>query len=200
MLLEQKTTKAAQTQAALVSAARRLTGRGGVASVSVKSVCAEANIGRTSYYNYFPDTDALVDALAAETTGELRATFDLLHSDLPRGLMRLTRSIETCLRMAEETPDRALLLTALAGTRQGPDAVLRHEIAEEIAGALAAGDLEMSGEEAWTYGIFLTTSLLACMRATALGDMPRGSVKEVSNALLTGVGMSRQELQRRARN
>lgn len=52
----------ARQRAAIVAVARTLLGRGGVPAVTPGTVARETGLARTSVYQYFPSTDALVTA------------------------------------------------------------------------------------------------------------------------------------------
>ena len=85
---EDLTPKARRTRLALLEAARVELGNRGVAGVTVMAVCERAGIGRTSFYNYFEDTGALVSTVAEEAAKDVKERFDALHSGVPRGRKR----------------------------------------------------------------------------------------------------------------
>lgn len=60
-------------RAALVAASRDLLASGGVGAVTPAGVAARAGLARTSVYQYFPSTDALVAAAVAATFADVHA-------------------------------------------------------------------------------------------------------------------------------
>ena len=81
--LDNLTPKARRTRAALIKAAKSLIGREGTAGVNVMTACAEANVGRTSFYNYFEDIDVLIAAVAFEAAADIKARFDESGIEIP---------------------------------------------------------------------------------------------------------------------
>src|SRR5690554_1905394 len=63
----------AMRRAAIVSAARELLADGGPAAVTPAAVAGRAGLARTSVYQYFPSTDALVAAAVEETFARANA-------------------------------------------------------------------------------------------------------------------------------
>ena len=109
------TPKARRTRSALLSAARAEIGRSGVPGVTVMAVCARAEVGRTSFYNYFEDVEALVSAVAIEVAEEIKERFDRLHQDMPRGRARLEACLGMILETAVSDSETTRLLVSLSG-------------------------------------------------------------------------------------
>lgn len=160
------TPKARRTRAGLVGAARVIVGQAGVDGVTVMSVCAEAGVGRTSFYNYFKDVEALVREVAITASVEVRDRFEALHAGRPRGLARLEACFAMLLGLAVNDPDSALLLTSLAARRPEVADLLRSEIAAELEGA---------GRNDTALTDFLTVAVLALVREIAAGRMSGGA-------------------------
>lgn len=62
--------------AAILDAADALVAEGGVAAATMQAVAARARTSAGSLYHFFPDREALLDALADRYAGELRAIYD----------------------------------------------------------------------------------------------------------------------------
>ena len=147
----------------LIAAAQGIIGRKGVGWLSVAELCNTAQVGRTSFYNYFEDVSDLVGAVALEAAQAIKARFDDLHEDEPRGLARLEACLEMLLAVGVEEPETALLLTSLAQDDQTIRGILHNEIALELD---AAGIDDVAVGRAITD--YLTTTLLALVRDIAL--------------------------------
>ena len=162
------TPKARRTLSLLISAAETVIGQEGVRAVTVMSVCEEAGVGRTSFYNYFEDVEALTNAVATNAAKQIKSQFDHLHVGVPRGSARLEACLSMIVQLAIEDSDRMLLLTSLADTVPEVSGLLEAEITAELA---AKAGPQIS--EAKTMGRFLTVALLALARQFAEGAIPR---------------------------
>jgi AcrR family transcriptional regulator len=165
------TAKARQTRQNILWAARDILGRKGMDAINVMEVCAEAGVGRTSFYNYFDDIDALVDAVAVDAASAIKAQFDALHLGEPRGLPRLEKCLRMLLTAGSEDPGTMLLLTTLAA-HEGPIRdLLRYEIVQEL------GRPEQQEYDATSVKAeFLTSVVLALSRDIASGRATSGSI------------------------
>lgn len=165
------TAKARQTRQNILWAARDILGRKGMDAINVMEVCAEAGVGRTSFYNYFDDIDALVDAVAVDAAGAMKAQFDALHLGEPRGLPRLEKCLCMLLTAGSEDPGTMLLLTTLAAQEGSIRDLLRNEIVQEL------GRPDQQEDDATSImAEFLTSVVLALSRDIASGRATSGSI------------------------
>ncbi len=82
-------------------AARRVFARKGVRGTGLEHVARAAGMGRSSLYHYYPDKDALLRDLVAETLAEERALFRAcLRAEAPV-LERVERLVEGCVGLFE---------------------------------------------------------------------------------------------------
>ncbi len=177
--LDNLTPKARRTRAALIDAARSLIGREGTTGVNVMTVCAEANVGRTSFYNYFEDIDVLISAVALEAAADIKARFDQMHEEQPRGRERLRNCLDMMLSLAGSDHDTVLLLTSLAHTTPEISAMMETEIAAELRAESPA--TERCAEPLARY---LTVATLALARHVATGTIPKDDVDQYLEFLL----------------
>ena len=165
------TAKARQTRQNILWAARDILGRKGMDAINVMEVCAEAGVGRTSFYNYFDDIDALVDAVAVDAASAMKAQFDASHLGKPRGMPRLEECLRMLLTAASEDPATMMLLTALAAQGGPIRDLLRNEIVQEF------GHPDQQDDEATCLKAeFLTSVVLALSRDIASGRATSGSI------------------------
>src|ERR687892_1176424 len=114
-----RTNQKARTRDALISAARQLLGRG--VTPTIEAAAAEAAIGRTTAYRYFPNSRALLAATYPEI--EMGS---LLGADPPEDpLARLEIVAESMTqRIIEHEPEyRAQLRLALEGEPAGGESL-----------------------------------------------------------------------------
>ncbi len=174
--IDDLTPKARRTRASLVSAARLIIGKNGVAGLNVMDVCDAAGVGRTSFYNYFDGANSLVETVASSAAEEVRENFNAQHEDVPRGLGRLKRCLEMILRIATDDRETALLLTSLADNSPTILNLLREEILNELVGAglgRRGAQLHISIDALATH---LAISELAICRKIALNEIPQDQI------------------------
>ena len=174
----------ARTRGALISAARQLLARG--ITPTIEAAAAEASIGRTTAYRYFPNSRALLAATFPEI--EMRS---LLGADPPEDpLARLEIVAETLTRrIVENEPEyRAQLRLALEGEPAGGESLpLRvGRRIEWIEDALAPlrGRMPQQELRRLVYGIGATLGIEALVWLTDMGGLSREEAMEVmrSNA------------------
>lgn len=114
-----RTSQKARTRDALIAAARELLAKG--MTLTIEAAAAEADIGRTTAYRYFPNSRALLAATFPEI--QMRS---LLGADPPEDpLVRLEIVAEGCTRqLFEYEPElRAQLRLVLEGEPVGSDSL-----------------------------------------------------------------------------
>ena len=179
-----RTNQKARTRDALISAARGLLRRG--VSPTLEEAAAEAAIGRTTAYRYFPNSRVLLAATFPEL--EMRS---LLGADPPEDpLRRLEIMVEDLSgRIVEYEPEyRAQLRLALEGEPAGGESLplRRGRRIEWVEDALAPLRERMSEPELrrLVYGIAATIGIEALVWLTDMGGLSREEAVEVmrSNA------------------
>jgi AcrR family transcriptional regulator len=174
-----RTNQKARTRDALIVAARRLLGEG--ATPTVEAAAAEAYVGRTTAYRYFPNSRALLAATYPEI--EERS---LLGADPPEDpLARLEIMAETFTRqILEHEPElRAQLRLALEGEPAGGESLpfrrgrrIRwiEEALSPLEGRLPEGELGRL-----VLGIGATLGIEALVWLTDMGGLSREEAAEV---------------------
>ena len=142
-----RTNQKARTRDALISAARQLLARG--VTPTLEEAAAEAAIGRTTAYRYFPNTRALL----AATIPELEMD-SLLGADPPEDpLARLENVAETLTRRIVEQKYRGLspLELAVVATEENVLVQMNNLSTHPcVAARLSSGELRIFG---WYYDI-----------------------------------------------
>jgi len=178
------TPKAKRTRAAILTATREIIGESSVSAVNIASICTQANVGRTSFYTYFADSDAVIGEVAQIAGQEVTARFEVLHCNEPRGLKRLKACIRTILLIPVEDRQSALLLASLAQHTPDLSRLLCHEIAEELNGARETQDHSLTETECQIRAQFLSVALLAVVRDLARGALPSNQVEDYIGPLM----------------
>ena len=179
-----RTSQKARTRDALIAAARQLLAKG--VTPTVEEAAAEASVGRTTAYRYFPNSRALVAATYPQI--EMRS---LLGEDPPEDpLARLEIFAERFTRgILEHEPEyRAQLRLALEGEPAGSERVplRRGRRIRWIEDALSPLDGRMPERELrrLVLGIGATLGIEALVWLTDMGSLSREEAVEVmrSNA------------------
>ena len=174
-----RTSQKARTRDALVSAARELLARG--VTPTVEEAAAEADIGRTTAYRYFPNSRALLAATFPEI--EMHS---LLGEDPPQdplARLEIVANHLTQLILEHEPEYRAQLRLALEGERVP---LRRGRRIGWIEDALSPLEGRMPERELrrLVYGIGATLGIEAFVWLTDMGGLSREEAVEVirSNA------------------
>jgi AcrR family transcriptional regulator len=179
-----RTNQKARTRDALISAARQLLRRG--VTPTLEEAAAEAAIGRTTAYRYFPNSRTLLAATFPEV--EMRSLLGADPSEDP--LARLEIMVEDLSgRIVEYEPEyRAQLRLALEGESAGDESLplRRGRRIEWVEDALAPlrGRMPEPELRRLVYGIGATIGIEALVWLTDMGGLSREEAIEVmrSNA------------------
>jgi len=166
-----------------VAAARSEIGKNGVSGVTVVSVCTEAGVGRTSFYNYFADTDALITEVATEAATGIKDRFDQLHKAEPKGRGRLRACIGMILTLSIDDREFMLLVTSLAQSVPAVAELLETEIIAELSAESMGG---RDAVKACARHLAITT--IAVARHLAEGRIPKGEVDRHVDFLMRSCG------------
>jgi AcrR family transcriptional regulator len=179
-----RTNQKARTRDALIAAARQLLAEG--VTPTIEAAAAEAAIGRTTAYRYFPNSRALLEATYPEVEMD-----SLLGADPPEDpLARLEIVAESQMRrIVEYEPEyRAQLRLALEGEPAGSESLplRRGRRIEWIEDALSPlhGRIPDGELRRLVYGIGATLGIEALVWLTDMGGLSREEAVEVmrSNA------------------
>jgi AcrR family transcriptional regulator len=165
--------RAAETEAAILEAARDLAAEGGLDALSMRGVAARVGMSATAIYHYFENKQALVKRVVTlgfeRFVGYLRAAI----AGLPHGSVERLRALgEAYIRFALENREYfRVLFGTHTDTAQDieelPDAggynLFRQTVVEAMeSGAIRRADPDLVVLYLWTHVHGLVTLLLAC--------------------------------------
>lgn len=168
------------TWGAILDAAAQLFGESGYAATTTNKVADRAGVSIGSLYQYFPDKDALLLALAERHIGEatqvLVAEFVALERDRPDLECTLTRLIDAVVALHRQDPAMHRLL--FDQTPRTPELAGRLRDLERQLGAAVSAQLqrlEVGGPVPDARGLLLVQAIEAQVHGAVLappGDVP----------------------------
>ena len=105
--------RAQQTRAALVAAGRRLFCEHPVDAVAIDDIVQAAEVSKGSFYNHFPDRDALVREITAEIRADVERAVGRANAGVADPARRMARAVCVYLRYAVDDPERAGVLVRM---------------------------------------------------------------------------------------
>src|ERR671914_341736 len=191
-----RTNQKARTRDAVIAAARQLLAEG--VTPTVEAAAAEASVGRTTAYRYFPNRRALLAAtypeieerslLGADSPEDPLARLEIMTESFAQQILEHEPELRAQLRLAlegEPAGGESLPLRRWGGVRGGGDAL------SPLEGRMPEGELRRL-----IYGIGATLGIEALVWLTDMGGLSREEAVEVmrSNArTLLGSALERLE-------
>lgn len=179
-----------RTRAALLDAGRALFAVRSVDGVSIDDIVARAEVAKGSFYNHFPDKDALAQALAAEARAQIEALAASTAAGVADPAERVARALCRFARQALEDPVAVRVMLRLFPGASIPDAAMNAGVRADVATGLAAGRFSGVTQEA---GVLLAVGVVQIAVGRVLAhDDPRKAqalCRELAFGLLRGLGM-----------
>jgi AcrR family transcriptional regulator len=163
------TPKGRRARDRLLQAGTAVAGRAGLAGLTVAAVTREAGLAKGTFYLYFPDREAFIDAIHQRFYERVNEAVVEAVGDLPNGLRQQLVAMEAYLDVClENLAVKALLLE----TRSQPGLTTTMGEREELFAGLAAPNLKAMGAPSPTTAARLVVSLTS---ETALIELEAGS-------------------------
>ncbi len=185
----------AETNRRLLEAARDLFAEQGVDNTRINEITDRADVGFGSFYNYFADKDAIVEAVLSAMTEEHGAAVDRLTAGVadPAEVMAIAHRHFVRLAIAEPTWGRLVLRLDL--THHVLARALGHRAARDIQAGVDAGRFRVT-DPALTLNA-MGGALLGTMQAVLEGGVaPEGADSNHAAMVLRMLGVSYADAER----
>lgn len=181
-----------RTRAALLRAGQTLFATRSVDGVSIDDIVAVADVAKGSFYNHFPDKDALARELARHARLAVEALVAKVSDGIDDPAERVARALCAFARQAMEDPTGVRMGTRLFDGAAIPDAPMNAGVRADIQAGLAAGrfgGLSLEG------GVLMAVGVVQMAVARVLDrDVPAeaaGLSRDLAFGLLRGLGLDK---------
>jgi len=179
-----------RTRAALLQAGVTLFAARSVDGVSIDDIVAEAQVAKGSFYNHFPDKDALAQDLADRARAGVEALAARLGAGVADPAERVARAVCGFSRQALEDPVGVRAQLRLFQGAAIPDAPMNAGVRADVQAGLQAGRFVGLTLEA---GLLLTVGVVQIAVGRVLTqDDPRKAAaltRDLAFGLLRGLGL-----------
>lgn len=128
-----------RTREALIGAGRKLFAERPVDAVSIDDIVQAADVAKGSFYNHFPDREALVRAVTVEIRAGVERAVGAANAGVDDPARRAARALCVYLRYAVDEPERAGVLVRVASVHTSISAPLNRGLVEDVTEGLASG-------------------------------------------------------------
>lgn len=185
-----KTGRAARTREALVRAGQALFAERPVDAVAIDDIVQAAQVAKGSFYNHFPDREALVQAVTAEIRSEIEAAVGAANAGVTDAAHRMVRATCVYLRFAVDAPQRARVLVRVSGALVNMNSRLNRGLADDLTLGLASGRFTIATlESAMVFVMGVTQAALARVSREPSLPLAISLAQQISALLLRGLGV-----------
>ncbi len=184
------------TRDALLNAARSLLVSRSMDALSVDEIVERADLARGTFYNYFPDKDALERELASQSRARIEGEIARVNEGVIDPAQRIARAFLSVLHLGITAPQEATAMRRLFPRATDPAAPINSGVRRDAAEGMAQGRIVATSEDvvvAYVMGVF-TAGLNRAL------DLPAGRVRQFAQGLgtilLHGLGLKRAEAER----
>jgi AcrR family transcriptional regulator len=184
------------TRQALLDATLALLASRSIDALSVDEIATQADVAKGTFYNYFPDKEALERELAADVRGRLEDEIARANERIDDPAKRIARAFCCVLRFCLSAPEQAAALARLFPHATDPAAPLNSGARRDAADGIAQGRIVAPSEEAavvYIMGVFMA----GVNRVLDLSpERAREFAQELGIMLLRGLGIGRAQAAR----
>lgn len=186
--------RAERTRTALIAAGRRLFCERPVDAVAIDDIVQAAAVSKGSFYNHFPDRDALVREVTAEIRSEVEHAVTRANADIEDPARRMARAVCVYLRYAVDDPERAGVLVRIHSGHTSVATPLNKGLVDDVAHGLAQGRFKVTTLESGVLFV-LGVAQLALIRVTQEPTMTLAVslAQQMCALLLRGLGVPGEE-------
>jgi AcrR family transcriptional regulator len=184
------------TRQALIDATHDLLASRSMDGLSVDEIAMRADIAKGTFYNYFPDKDALAREVASDMRMRIENAITRTNEHIADAAERIGRAFCCVLGLARSTPKQAAAMMRLFPHATDPGAPMNSGVRRDVADGIAQGRIIAASEDvaiACIVGAFMA----GVNRAVDLtAEQARGFAQELGTILLHGLGLSRAQAAR----
>ncbi len=165
-------------------------------ALSVDEIVERADLARGTFYNYFPDKDALERELASQSRARIEGEIARVNEGVIDPAQRIARAFLSVLHLGITAPQEATAMRRLFPRATDPAAPINSGVRRDAAEGMAQGRIVATSEDvvvAYVMGVF-TAGLNRAL------DLPAGRVRQFAQGLgtilLHGLGLKRAEAER----
>lgn len=189
-MTEPRNRRTERTRAALIAAGRQLFSERPVDAVTVDDIVQAASVGKGSFYNHFPDRDALLRVISGEIRSRVEHAVARANADVADPAKRVARAMCVYLRCAVDDPERAGVLARVQGGVTSLTAPLNRGLVDDIAKGLAAARFSVATLEAGVlYVLGVTQIALVRVLAEPKASVAVGLAQQMCALVLRGLGV-----------
>lgn len=182
--------RAERTRAALIAAGRKLFCERPVDAVAIDDIVQAAEVAKGSFYNHFPDREALVREVTAEIRAGVERAVARANAGVEDPARRMARAVCVYLRYAVDDPERAGVLVRIHSGHTSTSTPLNRGLVDDVAQGLAQGRFAVATTESAVLYV-LGVAQLALIRVT---QEPTAAVavslaQQMCALLLRGLGV-----------
>lgn len=131
--------RAERTREALIRAGRKLFAEQPVDAVAIDDIVRAADVAKGSFYNHFPDKDALVRSVTGEIRAGVERVIGRANAGIDEPARRVARAVCVYMRYAVDEPVRAAVLVRVHSGHVSTSAPLNQGLVEDVSAGLASG-------------------------------------------------------------
>jgi AcrR family transcriptional regulator len=178
------------TRQVLLDATQALLASRSMDALSVDEIVMRADVAKGTFYNHFPDKDALARELASQVRTRLENEITRTNEGIDDPAHRIARAFCCVLRFCFGAPEQAAAMMKLFPHATDPAAPMNAGVRRDVADGLAQGRIVAPSEDvavAYIVGVFMA----GANRALDLSaDRARKFAQELGAMLLHGLGLS----------
>ena len=186
-----------KTRRLLMKAAAKTLAQNGDGDINVEAIVAEANVARGTFYNYFDNCEAVIDALWLELGSNPFHQIENVRVEFDDPAERLAIFIRYILRRTSEDHVWGWLVVHLANSAR----IMTHELAvfpsQDTAAGIAKGRFTVSHK--LMANDFVVGATLGGMMALLTGRRQNDYAEELCAMIMRGLGVAPDEADRLSR-
>jgi len=180
-----------RTRAALLRAGQKLFSERSVDGVSIDDIVAVAEVAKGSFYNHFPDKEALAKELSDTARASVEAMVAKLSPGIDDPAERVARALCAFARQAVENPVGVGAMHRLFHGAGIPDFPMNRGVRAEVHAGITGGRFQGLSVEG---GVLLTVGVAQILTGRILEqgsrkDEAEGLARELVFGLLRGLGL-----------